>query len=224
MSVIRTVASHEVVRSLFPRPVVEGQEIGLAAGKAVDGALSRYSHEYRQGRRPGVQAMAAFAAEIFDEEIAAQGAEVSKADREKALAPVPQVIKAFRQSVLFGLPRPKSRLILINGRAGVYAQPDFWDGRTRIYEMKSYKAVPLRPDVALQLRLFQLAFPNLAQSLVCIDRHAEPVVTLVEEIARPTTEEADATLRAALDVALRTGTDKVYEYVDNPMTPYTVVA
>ena len=222
MSVIRTVAVHEVVRAAYPRPVLEGQEVGLAAGKAVDAALSQYSHEHSLGRRPGIGSMTALAQRVFDEEIAAAGAMVAEPDRQRALAPIPEMLREFRRSVLFDLPRPRSRLILLNSRAGVYAQPDFWDRRSCIYELKSYRVDRLRPEIALQLRLFQLAFPGFLQSLVCIDRHSTPVRTTIDEVPPPTPAERDDALRLALKVALETGTERVFEYIDNPMERYAV--
>lgn len=222
MSVIRTVAVHEVVRAAYPRPVLEGQEIGLAAGKAVDAALSQYSHEHAHGRRPGIGAMTELAQRVFDEEIAAAGAVVAAEDRQRALAPIPEMLREFRRSALFDLPRPRARVILVNSRAGIYAQPDFWDRRSRIFELKSYRADRLKPEIALQLRLFQIAFPGFLQSLVCIDRHATPVRTTIDEVPAPTPDERDDALRLALKVAVESGTDRVFEYIDNPMERYTV--
>ena len=121
---------------------------------------------------------------------------------------------------MFGLPRPKSRLIVIDGTAGIYAGPDYWNGRDRFFEMKSYHAVPPPPDVALQLQLFQLAFTGLAAYLFCIDRHAVPVTATVTAIAPPTPEETRATLELAYRVAIEKGQEKVLEYVDNPQVHY----
>ncbi len=224
MTTVRTVATHEVVQVAYPRPVEEGREIGRAAGKALDATLSRLSHERAQTRRIGTQALEALAAETFDDEIAAAGVEASPEERGKALAVVPGVVRAFRQSVLFGLARPRSRLLLIGGRVGVYAQPDFWDGRACVYELKTYRALPPPPDVALQLRLFQLAFPEASLSLVCLDRHVTPVATLVAVIPPPTPEETAETLRLAYRVALERGVDKVFEYIENPVLRYDLPA
>lgn len=222
MHTIRAVATNEVVRAAFPRPTVDGQEVGLAAGKAIDETLSRYGHEFSLGRKPGTGPMVAHAGRVFDDALAELGSAISPTDRKAALAPVPRVLKAFRSSVLFGLPRPRSRMILINAEVGVYAQPDYWDGRERVYEMKSYRAIPPKPDVALQLRLFQLAFPRFHQSLVCIDRHSDPVEVLIAEIPPPSPEEGREALRLAWKVGREVGKEKVLEYVDNPVVHYTV--
>lgn len=121
-----------------------------------------------------------------------------------------------------GLARPRSRLILINERVGVYAQPDYWNGRDRFYEMKSYHALPMPPDVGLQMELFQLAFPGLRAFLACFDRHAVPVTTTIEEIPAPSPETADEVLKMAYQVGLEKGIDKVLEYVDNPVVRYAI--
>jgi hypothetical protein len=121
-----------------------------------------------------------------------------------------------------GLPRPRSRLILINERVGVYAQPDYWNGRDRFYEMKSYLARPIPPDVGLQLRLFQCGFPKLRAFLACFDRHATPVSTMIEEIPPLEPEEADAVLRLAYRTGIEKGTEKVLEYIDNPIVRYAL--
>lgn len=222
MSLVRAVAAHEIVRAAYPRPVVEGQEVGLAAGKAIDTLLARLSHERAQGRRFGVGALTSIAAEVFDDELAASGAAAEPAKREQLLAAVPSIVRAFRLSVLFGLARPRSRLVLVNGRAGYYAQPDFWDGRGAIYEMKSYNALPPRPEITLQLRLFQLAFPGFRPFLVCLDRHATPVTTTVTEIPPMTPDERSELLRLGERVALELGTDRVFEYIPPPVIRYEV--
>ncbi len=166
--------------------------------------------------------MQELAGTVLDSAIDELGAEISAAERAAALAPMPHVLRAFRKSVLFDLRRPRSHLILINSAVGVYAQPDFWDGRSRIYELKSYRADPTAEEIALQLRFYQIAFPGFSLELVCIDRHANPVTVSVEAIRRPTPAETDSALRLALTVAREKGVDKVLEYVDAPITSCTI--
>lgn len=220
MTVIRTLATYEVVQRTHPRPVTERDELGMAVGRAIDAALSRYSHEAGQHRRPTVTSMRRYAAELLDTELADAHVVLPPTDREKELGKVAGVLQAFRKSELFGLSRPRSRLILINETIGVYAQPDYWDGRTTFYEMKSYRAVPPPPDVAMQLRFFQLAFPGLRGVLACFDRHAMPVETTLLPIPPIAEAEARETLRAAYRAGLENGQEKVLEYVDNPIVRY----
>lgn len=222
MTTIRTVATHEVVRAAFPREVTEKDEIGMAVGKAIDGALSRYSHEFAQGRRPTRTAMNAAAAEILDEELSNADLALPIGERERHLAAVSSVLQAFRQSELMGLPRPRSRLILINNQVGVYAQPDYWDGRGRFYEMKSYHATPMPPDVRLQVQLFQCAFPNFRAFLAWFDRHTLPVPTVIEEVPPLDAVGVSSVLRAAYRTALEKGSEKVLEYIDSPKVPYAL--
>jgi hypothetical protein len=223
MTSVKTVAAHEVVQATYPRPVTEKDEIGMAAGKAIDETLSRYSYEFSQGRHPTRTAMNRLAAEILDEELADADVQLSPEDRERQLTAISGVLQAFRQSEVMGLARPRSRLVLINGRVGIYAQPDYWDGRARIYEMKSYHATPTPPDVRLQLQLFQLAFPNFRAFLASFDRHATPVTTTIEEIPPLESPAAEEVLRLAFRIASEKGTDKVLEYVDNPTVRYTII-
>jgi hypothetical protein len=222
MTSVKSVAAHEVVQATYPRPVTEKDEIGMAVGKAIDDTLSRYSYEFAQSRHPTRTAMNRLAGETLDEELANADVQLTPDDRERQLAAISAVLQAFRQSEVMGLARPRSRLILINGRVGIYAQPDYWDGRDRFYEMKSYLARPLPPDVRLQLQLFQLAFPKFRAFLACFDRHAAPVVTTIEEIPALEPTVAEEVLRLALRVALDKGTEKVLEYVDNPTVRYSV--
>jgi hypothetical protein len=222
MTTVKTVAAHEIVQATFPRPVTEKDEIGMAAGKAIDETLSKYSYEFAQSRHPTRTAMNRWAAEILDRELADADLQLTPEDRERQLAGISGVIAAFRQSEVMGLARPKSRLILINDTVGVYAQPDYWNGRDRIYEMKSYHATPRPPDVGLQLQLFQLAFPNFQTYLACFDRHSSPVATTIEAIPALEPSVAEAVLRMAHRIAREKGTDKVLEYVDNPMVRYSV--
>jgi len=177
MTTVKTVATHEVVQAAYPRPVTEKDEIGMAAGKAIDDTLSHYSYEFAQSRHPTRTAMNRLAAETFDEELENADLRLTPEDREKQLAAISGVLQAFRRSEVMGLSRPRSRLILIEGRVGIYAQPDYWDGRERVYEMKSYHADPMPPDIRLQVQLFQCAFPNFRTFLAWFDRHANPVTT-----------------------------------------------
>jgi hypothetical protein len=220
MVTIRTVAVHDVVAAAYPRESKESDLTAMAIGKAIDATLSHLSHEARVRRPPTVAAIRSYGASTLDEALDEAGVDLSAAEREATLTEMHEVAQAFRKSVLLGLPRPRSRLVLIGERVGVYAQPDYWDGRDRFYEMKSYLAVPLRPEVALQLRLFQLAFPGFTALLVCIDRHAHPVATTTATIPPPTLAETADALRLAAQVAETTGRDRVLQYVDAPIVRY----
>jgi hypothetical protein len=222
MTTIKTVATHEVVQAAYPRPVTEKDEMGMAVGKAIDETLSRYSHEFGQARRPTVASMQRLATEVLDRELADADLVLAPSDREKQLSAVFGVLQAFRRSEVMGLPRPRTRLILINERVGIYAQPDYWNGRDRFYEMKSYLARPTPPDVELQLRLFQCAFPKFRAYLACFDRHATPVTTVIEEVPLLPSEAAEGVLKLAYRTGLDLGTEKVLEYVDNPVVRYTI--
>lgn len=222
MTEVKTLASHEVVRAVFPRPVTERDELGIVEGRVIDSAVSRYSHESAGGLRPTATAIHRFGAEMLDDELADAHLPIGTAEKERILRQLAAVIKAFRSSPLFGLPRPRSRLILINRSVGVYAQPDFWDGKRKIFEMKSYRALPPPADVELQLQLFQLGFPGLEEVLVCLDRHSDPVD--VASATLPAISEATArgVLARALEVGAELGQKKVLEYVDSPIIHYDV--
>jgi hypothetical protein len=222
MSVIKTVATHDVVQAAYPRPVTERDELGMAVGKAIDETLSRYSHEFGQDRRPTVTSMQRFATEVLDRELVDADLLLTPSDREHQLSAIFGVLQAFRRSEVMGLPRPRTRLVLINERVGIYAQPDYWNGRDRFYEMKSYLARPPPPDVELQLRLFQCAFPKFRAYLACFDRHATPVATVIEEVSPLEPAIADEVLKRAYRTGLELGTDKVLEYVDNPIVRYAI--
>jgi len=222
MTTVKTVAAHEVVQATFPRPVTEKDEIGMAVGKAIDETLSRYSYEFAQSRRPTRTAMNRMAAEILAQELADVDVQLAVADRDRHLGAISAVLQAFRNSEVMGMTRPRSRMILINGRVGIYAQPDYWDGRERFFEMKSYHAVPTPPDVRLQLQLFQCAFPKFRAFLASFDRHATPVTTTIEEIPPLDPPSLEGVLRLALRTGFEKGTDKVLEYVDNPIVRYSL--
>ena len=223
MSVVRTIPAYEVVQAAYPRPVTERDELGMAVGKAIDETLSRYSHEFGEARRPTLTSMQRLATEVLDRELADADLRLAPADRDQQLAQVYGVLQAFRRSEVMGLRRPRSRLILINGQVGVYAQPDYWDGRDRFYEMKSYTAVPLPPDVRLQVQLFQCAFPGFRAFLACFDRHATPVTTVIEPIPPLEPSAAEGVLKVAYRTGAEKGVEKVLEYIDNPTVRYTIV-
>jgi hypothetical protein len=214
------IPAHEIVQRTYPRPPREQDEVAKAVGKAVDGALSRFSYEFRQGRRPTATAMRALAETVLDEELEGAGVEISAVDREKVLKQVGGVLQAFRRSEIFGLSRPRTRIILIQSEVGVYAQPDYWDGKSRFFEMKSYRAIPPPPDVQLQLRLFQLAYPRFESYLVCFNRHVEPVETTSLLVPPPTEAEIAQTLRLAYELGRQHGEEKVLEYLDEPTVHY----
>jgi len=225
MTTIRTIPVHEIVERTYPRPPATDQdEIAKAAGRAFDGAMSQLGHEVRERRRPSATAMRTVGERLFDEALEEAGVEISASEREKIVTQLRGMLQAYRQSEIFGLARPKTRVIMIAGQVGVYAQPDYWDGRTRIYEMKSYPAIPPPPDVALQLRLFQIAFPRFETVLVCINRHASPVETTSAIIAPLTPEEIASALRLAYDIGQKFGEEKVLEYMEGPFTHYGLPA
>jgi len=223
VTTLRTLAVHDIVQRTFPRPPpTEQDEVAMAVGRAIDGALSHFGHLARLGRKPGATAMRELAGSLLDDGLAEAAVEVPAAEREKILAQFRAVLQAFRQSEIFGLARPRTRVIRINGEVGVYAQPDYWDGRGRFFEMKSYAAIPPRPDTALQLRLFQLAFPNFEAVLVCLNRHTSPVTVTSALVEPPSPEQAATALRLAYDLGMEFGEPKVAEYVEGPFVDYTL--
>jgi hypothetical protein len=222
VTVVRTIAAHEIVQAVYPHPVTEKDELGLAVGKAIDGALSQYSHDFREGRKPTATATNRIAAELLDEELRDVDLSLTESERAKQLAQVADVLRAFRRSEVMGMLRPRSRLVLIGGQVGFYAQPDYWDGRGRFFEMKSYLAESIPPAVDLQLRLFQVAFPGLRAFLVCFDRHSTPVTTRAVEISPIQQGEADRLLLLAYQTGLKIGKEKVLEYIDNPIIRYPI--
>jgi len=224
MTVVKTVAAHEVVQATYPRPVTERDELGMAVGKAIDETLSRFSHEFAQGRKPTLAAMNRLATEALDRELAEADLSLVPSDRQTQLASVSGVLQAFRRSEVMGLPRPRSRLVLLNERTGFYAQPDYWNGRDRFYEMKSYRADPVPPDVVLQVRLFQCAFPGFQAYLACFDRHATPVTTSIAPMPMLAETDRLEVLKLAQRTAVDKGVEKVLEYIDNPIVRYTVPA
>ncbi|MCI4333326.1 MAG: hypothetical protein L3K01_06360 [Thermoplasmata archaeon] len=222
MTTIRTLAAHEVVRAAYPREVTERDEIGMAVGKAIDGTLSKYSYEFARGWKPTRTAMNHAAAEILDEELRDAHIVLPAVERDRHLAAASGVLQEFRRSELTGLARPRSRLILINEQVGVYAQPDFWNGRDRIYEMKSYHANPIPPEIRLQVQLFQCAFPGFRAFLAWFDRHATPISTTLEEVPAPDQATAEGVLGLAYRTGMEKGIDKVLEYMDSRPISYSV--
>lgn len=220
MTTIRAVAAYQVVAERFPRPVREEDVWGLAAGRAIDEALGRFAHESSLGRRPSISAAADAGVLRFEDGVQELGAAPEAVRSVEVRGQLERVLRAFRGSVIARLPRPRSRLLLLNRAYGVHCQPDFWDRRSAFYEMKSYRADAARPDLALQLRLFQLAFPGFAGHLITFDRFVDPVPVSVTRLAPPGPEEVRETLTIALGTAQRHGVDKVLEYVDAPVIPY----
>ncbi len=222
MTVIRTVATHEIVQAVYPRAPTERDRVGMAVGKAIDGAMARFSHEAARGWRPTARAINALAESILDEELVEVDLELPPEERTRALATVAEVLRVFRKSELFGLPRPRTRLILIQGEVGVYAQPYYWYGRARIIEMKSYRAWPPSPEVALQLDLFQLAFPGFDEFLACFDRHASPVTATLDRVPAVSETRREELLRTAHRIGLAQGREKVLEYIDSQAVRYVL--
>jgi hypothetical protein len=224
MTIVRTVAAHEVVRAAFPRPVSESDQLGMAVGKAIDETLAHFSHEVREARRSTLGAMTRWAGERLDRELEESALALEPDRRNRELEAITGVIQAFRTTEIMGLARPRSRMILIDEAVGVYAQPDYWDGRDRFFEMKSYRAVPPPPDVELQMRVFQLAFPGFRSFLACFDRHAVPVTTTISLVPPISPDVSREVLTRARATALELGVPKVLEYIDAPTVRYTLDA
>jgi len=222
MTRVRMIPAYEIVQRTYPRPPREQDEVAMAVGKAIDGALSSFSHEFRQGRKPTATAMRTLAERLLDEGLEDAGVALPVVDREKISKQLSGSLQAFRRSELFGLSRPRTRIVLIQNEVGVYAQPDYWDGNSRFYEMKSYHAIPPPPDVELQLRLFQLAYPRFESILFCIDRHSDPVETTSLVLPPPTEAEATRALRLAYDLGRQFGQEKVLEYLEEPTLHYPI--
>ena len=223
MATVRTLPVHEIVQRTFPRPPPrEEDHVAMAVGRAIDGALAQFGHEVRTGRRPTATAMRRRAEALLDEALEEEAVATGAEARQRLLVEIEEVLSVYRRSPIFGLARPKTRVIVIGGEVAVYAQPDYWDGRARFFEMKSYRAIPPPPDVALQVRLFQLAFPKFEAVLVCIDRHARPVTTSTATVPSPSPEETAAALRAAYDLGRQYGQEKVLEYLEGPFVHYAV--
>jgi len=222
MTTIRTIAVHDIVAHLHPRPVTERDELGMITGLVIDTTVSKCSHDARLGRKTSTSSLVRGATEQFDQAVADADLPVTPEDRTTALEQVAGVLKAFRASPVYGLLRPKSRLIVVNEEIGVYAQPDFWDGRARFYEMKSYRPIPIPPDVATQLRLFQIAFPGFEAVLIGFARHVRPVETTMQLMPPVGETEQQLALRHALLVGREKGLPTVLEYVDHPIIPYRV--
>jgi hypothetical protein len=194
----------------------------MAVGKAIDETLSYWSYEHHQSRRPTLTSMNRVAGQILDHELADADVRLTAEERDRQLVGISGVLQAFRKSEVMGLARPKSRLILINERVGVYAQPDYWDGRDRFYEMKSYYANPMPPDVTLQVQLFQCAFPGFRAFLACFDRHTAPVVPRIDGFPPLEKSRTDEILTLAYRTGLEKGKEKVLEYIDNPSVRYSI--
>lgn len=223
MTSVRTVPAHEVVRRTYPRPEPEEKErFAIAVGRAIDQTLSQCGYELHLGRKPTATRLASFASDRLHEALEELAVDVPTEETVRTLETIARVVQAYRRGPLAGLPRPRSRLVLLNERFGYYAQPDYWDGKARFFEMKSYRAIPPPPDVLLQLRLFQMAFPQLEANLVCIDRHSEPVQTTQTTLSPPSAAETEMTLRLAYQVAEAHGQEKVLEYIDLPRLHYRV--
>lgn len=221
MTTIRTIPVHEIVQRTYPRPPPrEEDHVAMAVGRAIDGALAQFGYEVRTGRRPTASAMRTRAAALLDEAFEEAAVAVDPEAHRRIRVQIEETLQAYRRSPIFGLARPRTRVVVIGGEVAVYAQPDYWDGRTRFFEMKSYRAIPLPPDVALQVRLFQLAFPKFEAVLVCIDRHSSPVTTSSVVVPPPTPEESAGTLRAAWDLGRQYGQEKVFEYMEGPFVHY----
>ena len=221
MTTVRMVPTHEIVRRAYPRPEPgERERIAMAIGKALDAALAQFGHELRQGRRPTQAAIAREAHAALDEGLAEAAAEIPAGEHASVERSIQEFLRAYRQCELAGLARPRTRVLLIAGEVGVYAQPDFWDGRRRFFEMKSYRAIPPPPDVALQVRFFQLAFPGFEATLFCLDRHTSPVQASSLVLPPPTAAETRDALRLAFEVGRELGQDKVLEYVEGPFVRY----
>ena len=83
MTVLRTIAVHEIVQRTYPRPVRPEDELGMVVGRAIDGTQSHFSHEFRQGRRPTATAMRTYGESLLREELAQAALEPSRSEERR---------------------------------------------------------------------------------------------------------------------------------------------
>jgi hypothetical protein len=157
--IIKTLPSYSLVN--YKYPITEDNPIGIAFGYAFDRALLECNYhgwsvastlQYFKGEF--LRMMNGYSNSITQEQL------------QQILQQASMMILAYKQTPIYkqSLLRPKTRVVVINDKIGVYMQPDFYDPCSdTFYEVKSY---PLRKDeymfkrLCYQVKLYQLAYPK----------------------------------------------------------------
>jgi len=123
--------------------------------------------------------------------------------------------RAYLNSDLIKKKRIKARVILIessDGILGIFAQPDFVDlNLKKAYELKSYELFgPIPHYVILQIRLFQLAYPDFKFYLVGFKKDDSQMTVIVKEIKQMSDDSTWNLIRKIVNIASKhRGTVKV---------------
>ncbi len=122
-------------------------------------------------------------------------------------------IHAFKTSDIYKnrFMKDRTRLIIINGDVGIYAQPDFVNYDDKIfYEMKSFSVRPVPLYVIKQVRIFQLAYPDFESYLIGIPRDKRYIKIQKILVNRSSEKTKKMLLRSLYEYAIKNGRDIDY--------------
>ncbi|AAT43067.1 hypothetical protein [Picrophilus oshimae] len=123
-------------------------------------------------------------------------------------------IHAFKGSEIYKnrFMKEKTRLIVINGDAGVYAQPDFIDYNNKtFYEMKSFSVRPAPLYVIKQVRIFQLAYPDFKSYIIGIPRDKRYIRIQRVRVNESSERTKKSLLKSLYNYAMENGRDIDYK-------------
>ncbi|KJE48957.1 MULTISPECIES: hypothetical protein [Acidiplasma] len=169
---MRVIATHEYVKNFIKHT---GDKLPMVIGKCLDDTVSKmvyFKNRHIINRDITIKALRSYTA-LLKDELHKNCISLENSDLRYYYAMGWKFINAFKKSVIYenSLLRDRTRIIIINDEAGIYAQPDFVDYENKtIYEMKSFSLKPLPEYVRLQARVFQLAYPDFKTVLIAFPR------------------------------------------------------
>lgn len=169
---MKVIATHNYVNNFIK---FKSNIINMILGKCLDETVTQmnyYSYKSEFKRNISLNAMKSFAV-MLNSELIKNNIILDNKDKKNYYAMGWRFINAFKKSELYEntLLRDRTRLIIINDEAGIYAQPDFVDYYNEImYEMKSFSLKPVPKYVKMQVKIFQLAYPGFESKLIAFPR------------------------------------------------------
>ncbi len=206
---MKVIAAHNYVNNFIK---FKSDSINMVLGKCLDETVTQmnyYSYKSEFSRNISLKAMKSFAF-MLNSELIKNNIVLNNADKKIYYAMGWRFINAFKKSEVYknNLLRDKTRLIIINNSAGIYAQPDFVDYYNEImYEMKSFSLKPIPEYVKIQVKIFQLAYPDFESKLIAFPRDQDYIKTQIITVKKQAERTKKSLLKKLYKFTMDNGND-----------------
>ncbi len=209
---MKVIATHKYVNNFVK---FKSDTINMILGKCLDETVTQmnyYNYRSEFKRNISMNAMKGFAF-MLNSELTKNSIVLNNNDKKNYYAMGWRFINAFKKSELYenSLLRDRTRLIIINGEVGIYAQPDFVDYIHEImYEMKSFSLKPVPEYVRVQVKIFQLAYPDFISKLIAFPRNEGYIKTQTVIVKKQAERTRKSLLKKLYKFTVENGMDMDY--------------